>query len=179
MNARMNALITLAWHITKKDLRASRDFILVGVALTIAELLVRTVWPPLTMSLDPDLTEPVNQLRAVLPAASSLIAAAIVAHVVHADALAGVDGFWLTRPISRGTLFTSKLATILLAVVVPAALAQVIPMLAFGAPLLDVTRLVSDFLLYLAVGLMVVFAGAALTPNVRALIAWVAALGIV
>lgn len=179
MNARMNALITQAWHVTKKDLRASRDFILVSVALTIVEILIRTVWPPLTMSFDPDLTEPVNQLRAVLPAASSLMAAAIVAQVVHADALAGEDGFWLTRPISRGTLFTSKLATILLAVVMPAALAQVVPMLAFGVPLLDVTRLVTDFLFYLAVGLMVVFAGAALTPNVRVLIAWVAALGIV
>lgn len=174
----MNALITLGWHITKKDLRASRDLIIAGVLLTIAETLLRTVWPPFTMSLDPDLTEWVNQIQNLLPPLRSLMFALLVAQLVHADPLAGAEGFWLTRPISRNTLLVSKLGTILLAIVLPTFLAQVAPMMAFGVPLLDVTLLVSEYLLYLAAGLMVVFAGATLTPNGRSLVAWVAALGI-
>jgi ABC-type transport system involved in multi-copper enzyme maturation permease subunit len=174
----MTAPLALAWHITKKDLRASRDLILAGVLLMIAETLLRTVWPPLTMSLNPDVTELVNQIKNVVPVVRSLFAALLVAHLVHADPLAGNEGFWLTRPISRGTLFASKVGTILLAIVLPAILGQVAPMMAFGVPLLDVTRLLSEFLLYFAAGLLVVFAGAALTPNVRSLVAWTAALGI-
>jgi hypothetical protein len=174
----MTAPVALAWHITKKDLRASRDLILAGVLLTIAETLLRTVWPPLTMSLDPDVTELVNQIKNVLPVMRSLFVALLVAQLVHADPLAGNEGFWLTRPISGRLLFASKLGTIALAIVLPTILGQVAPMMAFGVPLLDVTRLLSEFLLYFAAGLLVVFAGAALTPNVRSLVAWTAALGI-
>jgi hypothetical protein len=174
----MTAPLALAWHITKKDLRASRDLIIGTVLLAIAETLLRTVWPPLTMSLDPDLTAWVNQLKNALPIMRSMFVAILVAQLVHLDPLAGGDGFWLTRPISRGTLFTSKLLTIVLAVVLPAILGQAGPMMAFGAPLLDVTRLLCEFLLYFVGGLMVVFAAAALTPTVRSLVVWAAGLGI-
>jgi hypothetical protein len=174
----MTASLALAWHITKKDLRASRDLIIAGVLLTIVETLLRTVWPPLTMSLDPDRTAWENELKNALPIMRSMFAAVLVAHLVHADPLAGDQGFWLTRPISRGTLFASKLATIVLVIVLPSILGQAVPMMAFGAPLLDAARLLSEFLLYFAAGLMMVFAGAALTPNVRSLVTWAAALGI-
>jgi hypothetical protein len=174
----MNALITLAWHITKKDLSASRDLIIATVLLTITETLLRTVWPPFTMSLDPDRTEWVNLVKSALPAIRSFMFAMLVAQLVHADPLAGGEGFWLTRPISRSTLFASKVGTILLAIILPTVLAQVAPMIAFGVPLLDVTRLVSEFLLYFGAGLVLVFAGAALTPDGRWLVTWVALLGI-
>ena len=175
----MNTLATLAWHITKKDLNASRDLVIMGVLLTILETLLRTVWPPFTMSLDPDKVEWVNQVKNMLPIFRSLIFAKLVAQVVHADPLASADAFWLTRPISRGTLFASKLCTILLAIVLPALLAQVAPMIAFGVPPLDVMRLLAEYMLYFAGGLLMVFAAAAITPNGRALVAWAAALGIV
>jgi hypothetical protein len=174
----MNALITLAWHITKKDLNASRDLVIVTVLLTITETLLRTVWPPFTMSLDPDRTEWVNLVKGALPPIRSFMFAILVAQLVHADPLAGGEGFWLTRPISRSTLFASKVGTILLAIILPTVLAQVAPMIAFGVPLLDVMRLISEFLLYFGAGLVLVFAGAALTPDGRSLVTWVAVLGI-
>jgi hypothetical protein len=170
--------VTLAWHITKKDLRESSTLIIMGVLLAIVETLLRTVWPPLTMSFDPASTEWVNQLKNALPMMRVGFAAVVVAQVVHADALAGNEGFWLTRPISRSTLFASKLGTIAIAIVLPAILGQVAPMMAFGVPPLGVTRLIAEFLLYFGTGLLVVFAGAALTPNGRSLVAWTAGLGI-
>jgi hypothetical protein len=175
---RLFGLFGPAWHITKKDLRASHALIIVGVLLGVVETLLRTWWPPLTMSLDPESTDFVNAVKDVLPQARSLAGALLVAQLVHADPLVGEQGFWLTRPISRGALFVSKVMTIMLAIVAPTFLGQVAPMIAFGVPPLDVTRLVSEYLLYQATGLIVVFAAAALTPNVRSLVTWGASLGI-
>ena len=158
----MNALITLAWHITKKDLHASRDLIYrreccsrscgdtashrVAAAHDVARSGCDGVGGASS--------------RTALPIhAHAVVRACIVAQLVHADPLAGAEGFWLTRPISRSMLFASKLGTMLLALALPAALAQVAPMIAFGVPLLDVMRLLSEYLLYFAAGLMVVFAG--------------------
>jgi ABC-type transport system involved in multi-copper enzyme maturation permease subunit len=163
----MPTFIALAWHITKKDLRASRDLIIMWVLLAVAHTLLRTAWPPLTMSFDPDWIERVNIMKSTLPWMRTILFGVIVAQLVHADPLTGTDAFWLTRPISRMTMFASKLATLLLAVALPTVAAQVVPMIAYGTPPPDITRVLSEHLLYLATGLMMALAAAALTPNLR------------
>jgi hypothetical protein len=172
----MTSPIALAWHVTKKDLRALHPLIPMWVVLTLVQTLLRTVWPPLTMALDPDLTQWVEPLRSALPIMRALTFVLIVASLVHADPLVGTEAFWLTRPISRPVLFVSKLLTTLIVLALPALLAQIAPMIAFGVPPLDLMRLLSENLLYFAAGLMAVFAAAALTPNLRSLAAWSVAL---
>ena len=108
----------------------------------------------------------------MLPSVRLLFFAVIVASLVHADPLVSTDAFWLTRPISRRVLFLSKLLSMLLVLAVPAALAQIAPMIAYGVPPLDVMWLLSENLLYFAAGLTTVFAAAALTPNQRSLTTW-------
>jgi hypothetical protein len=171
----MTTFITLAWHITKKDLRGSRDLIIQWVVLVIVHTLLRTAWPPFTMSLDPDSTEYVNVFKEALPWMRTMLVVVIVAHIVHADPFAGTEGSWRTRPISRSMLIVSKLLTLLLVVGLPAVLAFVVPMIAFDVPPLDIMRLLSEHLIYLAAGLMVSFALAAITRNLRSMAALVVA----
>jgi hypothetical protein len=168
--------LTLAWHITKKDLCVLQGPIVIWLLLAVAHTLLRLVWPPLTMWFDADWVERVNIFKGALPWMRTGMFAVIVAQLVHADALTGADAFWLTRPISRATLFASKLGTMLLVVGLSSVITQVIPMIAYGVPPLDITRLLTEHVLYLATGLMLAFAAAALTPNLRSLAAWTFAL---
>jgi hypothetical protein len=168
----MNAILPLAWHVTKKDLRALRDLTIMWVLATLAQTLLRTVWPPLSMTLAVDDTRWVEALRSALPFMRMLLFALIVAKLVHADPLVSTDAFWLTRPIARPVLFVSKLLTISLVLAVPAVLGQVAPMIAYGVPPLDLMRLLSENALYFNAGVMAVFAAAALTPNLRSLTVW-------
>jgi hypothetical protein len=171
----MTTFITLAWHITKKDLRGSRDLIIMWVLLATVHTLLRTAWPPFTMSLDPDSLTWMNPFKNALPWMRTILVVVIVAHVVHADPFAGTQGFWRSRPISRSMLIASKLITLLLVVGLPAILALVAPMMAFGVPALDMARLLSEHLMYLAAGLMVTFVLAAITRNLRSMTAVIVA----
>ena len=174
----MTTHLALVWHITKKDLSALRREIVLWVLLTAAQVMFRTVWPPLTMSLDVDLIEFVNRVGSMLPAMRGLSFVLIVARLVHADPLVGADAFWLTRPISRRVLFASKMGTMLLVLALPAALAQAAPMIAYGVPPLDFTRLMTENALYFAAGLMAPVAAATLTSSLRSLVTLVVVLGV-
>jgi hypothetical protein len=174
----MTTSLALAWHITKKDLRSLQSEIILWVVLTVAHVMFRTVWPPLTMSLDANLVEWVNMAGSVLPAARGITFVLIATRLVHADPLVTADAFWLTRPIPPRLLFASKLATMLLVLALPAGLAQAVPMIAYGVPPLDLTRLMTENLLYFAAGLMAPVAAAALTSNLRSLSTLVLALAV-
>jgi hypothetical protein len=98
--------------------------------------------------------------------ADALLALALVPLVVQAHPAVGSDAFWMTRPIRQGSLLRSKLLLLAVALVgVPVAFEAML-MLAFDVPDGTTARAVAQMILLRTVGLGIVMAIAALTPNV-------------
>lgn len=168
----MTTFITLAWHITKKDLRALLWLIAPFVTLTVLQAGLRALWPPVMITVQPDVAYFLEAARTTLPLIRVLLFTQIVVVLIHADPLVTTDAFWLTRPIAPRVLFFSKLLTAALVLIFPTCLAQVALMLGFGVPLLDIASVTPEILFYTTAGLAAVLIGAALTANQRELIAW-------
>jgi hypothetical protein len=133
------------------------------------------------MSLDADssLIEWVNRVGGTWPFMRAILFLVIVARLVHTDPLVSTDAFWLTRPISRGVLFASKLGTMVLVLIAPATLAQAAPMIAYGVPPLDQMPVLTENLVYWIAGVTAAVAAAALTSKLRSLAVLVLALAVV
>jgi hypothetical protein len=173
----MTAPFALAWHITKKDLRALRWLIALFVTLTVLQAVLRVIWPPMIDTTFPmSYVEWLEPARTLLPFIRGLLFTEIVVLLVQADPLVTTDAFWLTRPISPRVLFFSKLLTTALALIVPTCLTQVVLMFSFDVPAVEIVRVIPEILLYTTVGMAAVLIGAALTANQRELVAWAAGL---
>ena len=113
----MREKMTSVLHILRKDFRHVR--ILLGVWFLLA-LLGTGVLVFFLDSLSPGRHDD-NALLAllVLIAAETMVLATIVSKLVHDDSMVGSTAFWLSRPISKGTLLASKMLFVGLAIVLP------------------------------------------------------------
>jgi hypothetical protein len=88
-----------------KDARRSRTHIAIVAALTALLAVLTPRYEPMFTSHTADLNRAIDILQFLLPVTWW----AAIAHVVHAEPLAGDRAYWFTRPYSRFTLFGAKL----------------------------------------------------------------------
>ena len=100
-----------------------------------------------------------------MPQLEMLLLSIIVPFVILGDPLVGTTGFWLTRPISRPTLLTSKALFAAAVIVLPAVLVEVVAFAANRMTPHYIALVVPDVILGKLTLILAVGAIAALTPN--------------
>jgi ABC-type transport system involved in multi-copper enzyme maturation permease subunit len=122
--------MNIVYHILRKDLRRVRVPLavwLVLVALSFA-LIGSAIKPR-----DSEVQAFFLMLSYLVPLLQTVMLIVIIPLVIQEEPLAGTTAFWLTRPISRGTLLASKMIFILLVLVLPPFAAEMIVLGANGA----------------------------------------------
>ena len=105
----------LVVHLLRKDLRALWPYLLLWTGVLAAHLLL-----PDDGSIETSMR--VSQLRNVLQTIQVVLAALLPGLLILQDPVDGTRAFWLTRPISRGSLLASKvLALALVFILLPLA----------------------------------------------------------
>lgn len=167
--------LALAWHITKKDLRALAPLALLCVLLTVTHAIATAMPPSLTMAEHQRMA--LLWLLGIIPFMRMLLFAVIGTLLVHADPLVSTDAFWLTRPIPRHALLASKLLSAGLLLALPSLLVQLALMTSFGVSVAGLADMAPDLALDLIVGTLFLLLAAALTSSLPNLLIW--AIGIV
>jgi ABC-type transport system involved in multi-copper enzyme maturation permease subunit len=83
----------------------------------------------------------------LLPLLKVVLACIIVALLIHQEPLVGTEAFWLTRPISRGSLLGSKICFIALFLILPPLMAELAVMFANGVTLRHILLAIPEILL--------------------------------
>ena len=127
--------MNLALHIARKDLRHARlilgiwyPTLILAVSLdTKIELFLGelgSIWEVPTQSRDELELGLVVLIGLLVVSLDLLLRAAIVSKLVHCDSAVGSTAFWLSRPVSGGTLLAGKAILILLTMVLPPIVVQ-------------------------------------------------------
>lgn len=160
----MTTFIAQAWHITKKDLRAATLAALFWCVLMAIELALQfTGYAARPQGLGRAST--FETLLYFLPFAEVMAIVLVVALVVHEDPLVDARAFWLTRPVSRGALFASKLTTIAIVIFTPGLLALGLVLAWYHVPPVYMMRAGFEVVCWLALPLLLLTAAATLTPS--------------
>ena len=126
-----------AWHIFLKDSRQFRYAIELLLAWTTLFAFSGREWFHTSESAAID--SPFAHAIAMVPVLSTVLIPAawwaLIAAVVHAEALPGDRQFWVTRPYSRLSLFASKALFALVYMMLPLALAQVVLLVRSDMPI--------------------------------------------
>jgi hypothetical protein len=159
----------LAWHIVKKDFRLLRWTLLALIVLSIIAAINQVIAPLL---IDGHL-----RWHRALPfwifvtsVAYGLVPLLAVANQIQAEGLMGTTAFWLTRPISRGTLLRSKLLGLALFFALPLIVVDGVLMAAFGVSASTLVLVAIQEACVIAVlWLVIAFAASVTTSAVRLL----------
>lgn len=101
----------------------------------------------------------------LLPVLQGLLTIVLIPLLVHDEPQVGTTGFWLTRPLPRSTLLSSKLLSVLAVVVLFPWMVDLVVMAANKVPLADLV-LISPEILVSSLGFaLAAMAVAALTPS--------------
>ena len=102
--------MSLILHIVRKDFRHTRALLVTWFSIAFLPFaLLATVEQALVVPV-------ISQLFLALEIP---VRAAVISRLVHSDATVGTSAFWLSRPISGGTLLSSKTILIALLVILP------------------------------------------------------------
>ena len=113
----MRETMTSVLHILRKDFRHLHLLVGVWFLLTV---LATGVAVQFLNSLGPGRYDGNSGLAfLVLIAAETMVLATIVSKLVHDDSIVGSTAFWLSRPISKGTLLASKILFLGIVIVLP------------------------------------------------------------
>jgi ABC-type transport system involved in multi-copper enzyme maturation permease subunit len=122
--------MNIVLHILRKDLRRVR------VPLAVWLVLVALSFALIGSAIKPQDSEAqafFMTLSYLVPLLQTVMLIVIIPLVIQEEPLAGTTAFWLTRPISRGTLLASKLLFTLVVLVLPPLAAEMIVLAANGA----------------------------------------------
>ena len=157
--------MTFAWHIAKKDLRLQRSVVAGWILLsllTVADCLIAPV-----LAQDPRWQVTILPPWLFAIGMSYVLVLVVgIASVIQADRVVGTTAFWMTRPIPRGTLLRAKLLGLFLFIVVPSLAIEAVLLAAFRVSLTTMAAALLQQAWTLAVFMLVVVFGAALTSTV-------------
>ncbi len=145
-------------HIMKKDLRRLRWLVAVWAAIVAGRVLLQTV-APVAAAETFERRFVLEQVRDLALLLELLMMALIAARLVHEDAPASLNAFWLTHPYDRISLLTAKLALAAAELAVVPAAGDVATMLWARAGATDIAVAIPGFLRshgFWALGFMVV-----------------------
>jgi len=106
-------VIRLVLHHVRKDLRAVRPWLLLWLALLVANVVCLVPAVDLAFRRASPRSEQFIWWTYLLSAARVLLGMVLTVRVIHADAPAGTTAFWFTRPLTSRTVLIAKLVTIL------------------------------------------------------------------
>lgn len=118
----------MVFHFFKKDIRRSAWLFSLWFLLFVLDGVFALSVPP------PELNVTVGGFAwnpPLFPILRFLVLAVLVLQLIQEDAVTGSTAFWLTRPVSRGTLLLAKLAGLGLVVLIPVAVGSGV-LLTFG-----------------------------------------------
>jgi len=136
--------MNLATHILKKDIRHSAillavwlllivlQFVLIGSAINPGDRLMQGLY---------------SFLSTLVPLFQILVLIVIVPHVIQGEPLVGTTAFWLTRPISRGTLLGAKALFAIVVLIIPPLVAEVIVLAANGTNGRDISLAIPEIVM--------------------------------
>jgi ABC-type transport system involved in multi-copper enzyme maturation permease subunit len=157
--------MTFAWHIAKKDYRLQRSVVAGWIVLSLLTVADRLIAPVLAR--DP------HWQSTVLPPwlftiglSYFLVLLLGTANIIQADRLVGTTAFWLTRPIPRGTLLRAKLLGLFLFIIVPSLAIEAVLLMAFRVSATTIAAALLQQAWTLAVFMLVIVFGAALTSTI-------------
>jgi len=149
-------------HVLKKDLR--RTWIPLAVWLVLLALSFVLVGSAAKPG-DYEMQEFYVMVSAILPLFQTLMLIVIIPLVIQEDSIVGTTAFWLTLPISRGTMLRSKLLFALVVLVLPPLVAEMIVLAANGASPHYLGLAVPEILIGQLALITVIFVCAALTSS--------------
>jgi len=154
--------VNLTTHLLKKDIRRSRGLLIAWLLLLILQgVLVSSSANPgafVVQTVDP-------MISRMVPLFKALLLIVIVPFVVQDDPLVGTTAFWLTRPISRGTLLRTKALYAAVVLVLPTLAVEIIVLAANGITLHDLALAVPEILLGQIELIVIIAIVAAVTPT--------------
>ncbi len=125
--------MALTWHMLRKDFRTERWLLLGWILFSLIEAVNRVLTPRLQM--DTMYTGTAAMWSLLLWLADWLFVMVFVAHHIQAEPLVGTTAFWLTRPVPRRALLVSKLAGLVLFVILPGLVVEMGLLAVFHVPL--------------------------------------------
>lgn len=153
--------MNLVIHQFKKDILRTRVVLALWLLLIVIQLVLASWVPKPGDTLMQGFS---TALSGLLAAFNYLLLLVLVPLLVHQEPLVGTTAFWFTRPISRGTLLTSKALFVFVLVAVPI-LSQCILFLVNGVTVHDVALAVPELLLSQLAWISIIAMLAVLTPN--------------
>jgi ABC-2 type transport system ATP-binding protein len=160
---RRGARMTLLAHLLMADVGRLRFVLAIWLVLVAANRVVEGGGA--LFAADPNLRESFAVLASVLWLAELLLAFVLVSLVVHAHPTVGSDAFWLTRPIPRRLVLTSKLSLLTTALVVVPAIADAVLLATHNVPTSIAAGVIAQIASIDTIWLLLVVVAAALTAN--------------
>jgi len=154
--------MNLITHLLRKDIRRSRGLLIAWLLL----LILHGVLVSSRVNPGDQLKQAVfAMISGAVPLFKALLLVVIVPFVVQDEPLVGTIAFWLTRPISRGTLLLAKTLYAMAVLVLPALLVEMIVLAANGFTPHDLALAAPEILLGQIKLIVIVAVIAALTPT--------------
>jgi hypothetical protein len=154
--------MNLVTHLFRKDILRSR-WLLVGWVLL---LILQGVLISSSANPGDQIAQMAyGMINVAVPVFQALLLMIIVPFVVQDEPLVGTTAFWLTRPLSRGTLLRAKTLYAAAVLVLPALLVEVIVLAANGITAHEIALAVPEILLGKFQLIVIIAILAALTPS--------------
>ena len=153
--------MNLILHIVRKDFRHLRFYLAGWLGLVILMLIITGIGPHLQERTQVLLFF----LGPLLPVAKIFLLALIVSSLVQNDTLVGSTAFWLSRPVSGGTLLVTKTLFLVLTVILPTLVAEAVFLCTHGVTGHDLLRSLPENLFWQLLTIAVVMIPASLTRN--------------
>ncbi len=151
----------LVWHIVRKDFRRLRLYLAGWLGLVILMLIVTGIGPHLQERTQVLLFF----MGPLLPVAKIFLVALIVSSLVQNDTPVGSTAFWLSRPVSGGTLLVSKTLFLVVTLILPTVAVEAIFLCFHGVTGHDLLRSLPDGLFWQLLTIAVFMIPASLTRN--------------
>jgi len=153
----------LVAHLIASDVRRFRWLFLAWLLIEVTATTLSGIQPTFSATTRPfDLIGIVTNL---LWLADLLLLIVMVPLVVQADPLVGTDAFWMTRPIPPLSLLAAKVLLLGIVIAVVPIVTEGAVMIAYHVPIADALRVAAQNVVFQTLWLMILMAGASVTPT--------------